>query len=87
LNASGLFVCAVVTQRSCVTKRNDRFDGKDNFFYVLVIVATLAVTNIGFLIELVEYASAFSDDAEQAGEASANAPASAIYLAQAGEKK
>ncbi|MEP6607165.1 MAG: hypothetical protein ABJA83_00625 [Burkholderiaceae bacterium] len=41
-------------------KRNDRFSSKDNFFYVLIIVATVAVTHLGFVIELVEHAGVFA---------------------------
>ncbi len=71
-------------------KRKDRFITKDSFFYALVIIATLAVTRIGFLIELVEYANAFSGYAAEAHEASADEGRSkerAIYLASTGEKK
>lgn len=71
-------------------KRKDRFTSKDNFFYVLVIVATLAVTRLAFLVELVEQASVFTSDAAEAQQASADKvhwKERAIYLARAGEKK
>jgi hypothetical protein len=59
VNASGLFVYAVITQRSGVMKRKDRFASKDSFFYALVILATLVVTRYGFLVELVEQTGVF----------------------------
>lgn len=40
-------------------KRKDRFASKDSFFYALVILATLAVTRYGFLVELVEQTGVF----------------------------
>ena len=71
-------------------KRKDRFITKDNFFYALVIVATLAVTRLAFLVELVEHAGVFAGEAAEAQQASADKvrwKERAIYVARAGETK
>jgi hypothetical protein len=72
-------------------KRKDRFITKDSFFYALVIVATLAVTGAGALIELVEHAGVFAGYTVEARHASAaeavRSKRHAIYVAKAGEKK
>jgi hypothetical protein len=71
-------------------KRKDRFITKDNFFYALVIVATLALTRLAFLVELVEQTSVFTSHAAEAQQASVDEvrwKESAIYVARAGEWK
>jgi hypothetical protein len=70
-------------------EREDRFTTKNDFFYALVILATLAVTGLGVLVEVVEHAGVVAGYAVEARHASAADARSkhAIYVAKAGEKK
>lgn len=70
-------------------KHWDRSTRKYDFLYAVVVLATLAVTRLSFLVELVEHASAFTSEATEAKEASAEARSKehAFVLAKAGEKK
>ena len=70
-------------------ERKDRFTTKNDFFYALVILATLAVTGLGVLVEVVEHAGVVAGYAVEARQASAVDARSkhAIYVAKAGEKK
>ncbi len=65
--------------------RWERCSRKYDYLYAVVLLATLALTNLSFVVELVEHAGVFTSDAGHGSEA--RSEERAVLVAEAGEVK